>query len=63
MNIPAEQLTAHELEYMDGGHPLLICVRVVKPHAWQANKPEYRDAWVPSTIPARWNRQTGHYGE
>jgi hypothetical protein len=28
--VPAEALTRGELEYVDPGHPLLICVRVVK---------------------------------
>lgn len=61
MNIPAEELTQYELEYVDAGHPLLICVRVVKPATWQATKPEYRNPWLPEVTPAQWNPVTGHY--
>lgn len=61
MNLPAEELTAHELEYVDPGHPLLICVRAVKPPGWKAPRPEYRDAWRPEVTPAEWNPDTGHY--
>jgi SAM-dependent methyltransferase len=63
MNMPAAELTRHELEYVDAGHPLLICVRVVKPPNWQATKPEYRSPWLPEVTPARWNPVTGHYPE
>ena len=61
LNMPAEQLTRYEKECADLGHPLLICVRAVKPLSWQATKPEYRDPWLPDTTPARWNPVTGHY--
>jgi glycosyltransferase involved in cell wall biosynthesis len=61
MNMPAEELTRRELEYTDAGHPLLICVRVVKRKDWQANKPPYRDPWGPAVTPASWNPVTGHY--
>lgn len=61
MNMPAEELARHELEYVDSGHPLLICVRAVKPNDWQAPKPEYRDPWRPEVTPAEWNPETGHY--
>lgn len=61
MNMPAEQLTRHELEHTDPGHPLLICARLVKPLDWQAEKPAYQDAWRPETVPLRWNPETGHY--
>jgi glycosyltransferase involved in cell wall biosynthesis len=61
MNLPAEELTRHELGYVDPGHPLLICVRAVKPAQWRASKPAYRDPWRPETSPARWNPVTGHY--
>jgi glycosyltransferase involved in cell wall biosynthesis len=61
MNMPAEELSRQELEYVDPGHPLLICVRAVKPLNWQATKPAYRDPWLPKTTPARWNPSTGHY--
>jgi SAM-dependent methyltransferase len=62
MNMPAEELTAHELEFRDPGHPLLICARVVKPEQWRTAKPAYREAWLPGTTPFRWNPETGHYG-
>jgi SAM-dependent methyltransferase len=61
MNMPAEELTQRELDFVDPGHPLLICARVVKPDNWQANKPPYRDPWRPGATPARWNPETGHY--
>lgn len=61
VNMPVEELTRREREHRDRGHPLLICARIVKPHAWRAVKPEYRDAWLPETRPAQWNRETGHY--
>jgi glycosyltransferase involved in cell wall biosynthesis len=61
MSIPAEELTEQELDYVDPGHPLLICARIVKPTSWKASKPEYRDAWVPDRRPAEWNHETGHY--
>ncbi len=61
MNMPAEELTGHELEYVDPGHPLLICVRVVKPRNWQPPKPQYRNPWLPDVAPAEWNPETGHY--
>ena len=63
MNMPAEELTHREVNYRDPGHPLLICVRVVKPMQWKARKPTYRDPWHPDVKPARWNSETGHYGE
>jgi glycosyltransferase involved in cell wall biosynthesis len=61
MNMPAEELTRRELTYADPGHPLLICVRVVKPASWRATKPEYRTPWLPEGTPARWNPVMGHY--
>jgi glycosyltransferase involved in cell wall biosynthesis len=61
MNLPSEELTRHELNYTDPGHPLLICVRVVKPTNWQGRKPVYRESWRPQLIPAQWNPETGHY--
>jgi SAM-dependent methyltransferase len=61
MNMPAEELARHELEYVDPGHPLLICVRAVKPSHWQAPKLEYGDPWQPEVTPAEWNPETGHY--
>jgi SAM-dependent methyltransferase len=62
MNLPAEELTRHELEHVDVGHPLLLCARIVKPLQWQAKKPDYKDPWLPDTTPAQWNPITGHYG-
>jgi glycosyltransferase involved in cell wall biosynthesis len=62
MNMPAEELTRRELEFSDPGHPLLICVRVVKPAEWRADKPDYRTPWKPGVTPAQWNPVTGHYG-
>jgi SAM-dependent methyltransferase len=61
MNIPAEELTSRELDHVDPAHPLLVCVRVVKPAGWRAVRPEPRDAWVPAVPPARWSPRTGHY--
>jgi hypothetical protein len=61
LNLPAEELTRHELSYEDPGHPLLICARVVKPEDWQAVKPIYRTPWQPDVTPTRWNPVTGHY--
>jgi glycosyltransferase involved in cell wall biosynthesis len=61
MNMPAEELTQRELDFVDPGHPLLICARVVKPADWQADKPDYRTPWKPGVKPAQWNRVTGHY--
>lgn len=61
MNMPVEELTTLEREHRDEGHPLLISVRVVKPVGWAAERPTYRDAWVPEGTPARWNPVTGHY--
>ena len=61
MNMPAEELTRRELEYVDAGHPLLICARLMKPASWRATKPEYRTPWLPEVTPARWNPGMGHY--
>ena len=63
MNMPAEEMTRRELEYVDPGHPLLICARIVKPFNWQAPKPEYRNPWLPQVTPAQWNPETGHYAK
>jgi hypothetical protein len=62
LNLPAEELSRRELDFVDPGHPLLICARVVKPEGWAAEKPIYRDPWRPEANPARWNPETGHYG-
>jgi SAM-dependent methyltransferase len=61
MNMPAEELTRAELDYVDPGHPLLICVRAVKPAGWQVPRPEPHVPWTPDVTPARWNPVTGHY--
>jgi SAM-dependent methyltransferase len=63
MNVSAEELTRRELEYVDLGHPLLICARVRKPDGWHAEQPVYRDPWLPDSIPTRWSPTTGHYGD
>jgi hypothetical protein len=63
MNLPAEELTARELEYVDPGHPLLICARVVKPRIWHVARPAYREPWLPEASPIRWNPVTGHYAQ
>lgn len=62
LNMAAEELTRDELEHRDPGHPLLICVRAVKPEGWDAERPAYSDPWVPEVEPARWNPESGHYG-
>jgi hypothetical protein len=61
MNMPAEELSAVERDHVDPGHPLLICVRAVKPQDWSATRPEHRVPWVPEGPPSRWSRVTGHY--
>ena len=61
LNMAAEELTPDELEHVDAGYPLLISVRVVKPHGWYARKPPSKEPWLPDVTPARWNRLTGHY--
>lgn len=63
MNMPAEELTRAELDYVDPGHPLLICVRAVKPSGWNVPRPEAREPWVPEAAPARWDPVRGHYAE
>jgi SAM-dependent methyltransferase len=61
MNMPAEELTRTELDYVDPGHPLLICARVVKPTGWNVPTPAPLTPWLPDVAPARWNPVTGHY--
>jgi SAM-dependent methyltransferase len=61
MNMTADELTAAELERVDPGHPLLICVRAIKPRDWDPPRPEARTPWLPSSSAARWNPVTGHY--
>lgn len=61
VNMAAEELTRRELDYVDPGHPLLVCVRVVKPAHWQGRRREYVTPWLPHVTPAVWNPETGHY--
>ena len=61
MNLPAEELTTTERDHRDAGHPLLICARIVKPESWTSPRPVYQEPWLPTTEPATWNRDTGHY--
>jgi SAM-dependent methyltransferase len=64
LNLPAEELTSQELNFVDPGQPLLICVRVVKPVNWQAQKPVYQEpCWTPKLTPAKVSLTTGHYGD
>jgi hypothetical protein len=64
LNLPAREFTAQELNHVDPGQPLLICVRAVKPLNWQAEKPMYRDLlWTPEIKPAQSRPDTGHYGD
>jgi SAM-dependent methyltransferase len=65
MNLPAEELTRRELEFSDPGQPLLICARIVKPEAWKAKKPAYREPeWTPElTAMPSGGKQTGAYGD
>jgi len=64
LNVPARELTTQELNQRDPGQPLLICVRVVKPVHWQAEKPRYGEpSWTPTTRPAELRSDTGHYGD
>jgi hypothetical protein len=63
LNLTAEELTPHELEFKDPGHPVLICVRVTKPVHWQGTKPADREpSWLPKTTPAQWHPVAGFYG-
>lgn len=59
MNMPAEELTNQELTNQDAHYPVLICLRVVKPNQWEAQKPEYREPWHPTNKPAVWNQIQG----
>ena len=64
MNLPANELTRQEMDFVDPGQPLLICARVVKPVGWQAQKPVYKEPiWTPTVAPARLSEKTGHYGD
>jgi len=64
LNMPAQEFTTQELNHVDPGQPLLICVRVVKPLDWQAEKPIYRELlWTPAMKPAQVRPDTGHYGD
>jgi hypothetical protein len=61
LNMASEELSRAELDHADPGHPLLISVRAVKPVHWHVERPAYREAWIPSVAPQRWNPVTGHY--
>ena len=61
VNLSAEELTRHELDFTDRGHPVLICARVVKPTGWRAERPSYRDPWLPDTTPVPLSPITGVY--
>ena len=61
LNLAAEEFTDRERDFGDEGHPLLICVRVVKPFDWKAPKPVYRTPWKPMVTPDKWNPVRGHY--
>jgi SAM-dependent methyltransferase len=64
LNLPAKEFTLHELDHVDPGQPLLICVRVQKPEMWQAAKPLYQEPlWLPHTQAAKLNSSAGHYGD
>jgi hypothetical protein len=64
LNEPAQAFTPAELNHVDPGQPLLICVRVVRPLEWQGEKPVYRDPlWTPAVKSAQMRADTGHYGD
>lgn len=64
LNIPVKELTPDERDHVDPGQPLLICVRIVKPSAWSATRPAYREPlWTPNVPPASLRAETGHYGD
>jgi hypothetical protein len=64
LNEPAQAFTPAELNYVDPGQPLLICVRVVRPTDWQVTPPVYRDPlWTPTVKSAQMRTDTGHYGD
>jgi hypothetical protein len=53
LNMPAEALTRKELTHRDPAHPVLVCVRAMRPPDWRIKPPAYRDAWVPDAQPPR----------
>lgn len=61
MNLPAEELTGDERDRADAGHPLLICVRAMKPNRWNGVRPVYQDPWLPAGPATTWNERDGHY--
>ena len=64
LNVPAREFTLGELDHIDPGQPLNICVRVVKPMDWHATKPTYVEPlWTPDVAPAQVQTDTGHYGD
>ena len=64
MNLPARDLTPHELDTVDPYQPLLICARMVKPATWQVAQPAYQDPlWLPTNPPLQTRQDTGHFGD
>lgn len=64
LNLPAEELTSHELDHNDPGQPLLICVRAVKPPGWSTAKPAYKEPiWLPDAEPMKKDPVTLHFGD
>lgn len=64
LNVPAEELTEAELDVQDPGHPLLICVRAVRPREWHTARPAYLDPpYIPPGEPMSIRPDTGHYGD
>ena len=48
MNMPAEELTNHELQHQDAHYPALICVRVLKPTQWPSQRTGLSRALAPT---------------
>lgn len=64
LNLAAEELTDRELDAVDPGHPLLICVRVRRPDGWAPERPDYLpEPYIPPGEPAVLRDDTGHYGD
>lgn len=47
MNLPSEFLTQRELHTQDAMHPIMLCVRVVRPGDWAPPKPPRLAKWLP----------------
>ena len=64
LNVPAREFTVQELDGVDLFQPLLICVRVVKPINWKAQKPDCQEPlWLPPGKPQKLHPKTGHFGD